>query len=83
MRQKQKFHNNNIVLCSTHIPQVKDEAVSLVKAVPADRDFSCPHTAATLDLEQPLDNHFVCDDMLKPGSHASFLGDINLKGFKY
>lgn len=58
-----------------HIPQVQDEAVSLVEAVPADRHLCRPHCAATLDLEKPLDDHFIGDDVLEPGGHAPFLRD--------
>lgn len=72
------FRNNHNVLRSTlppctYISQVKDKAVSLVEAVPADRHLGCPHSAATLDLEKSLDNHLVRDNMLEPRGHAAFL----------
>lgn len=80
------FHNNHIVLRSTvphtYIPKVKDKAVSLVETVPAERHFSCPHTAATLDLEKSLDIHLVRNDMFEPGGHAPFLRGKSLKGLK-
>lgn len=59
----------------THITQVQDEAVSLVEAVPADRHLRRPDSTATFDLEQPLHNHLVGDDMLEPRGHAPFLDD--------
>lgn len=34
----------------THITQVQDEAVSLVKAVPADWHFCCSDNTPTFDL---------------------------------
>lgn len=82
------FHNNPIVFPnalhpSAYIPQVQDEAVPLVEAVPADRHLRRPHRAATLDLEKSLDNHLVGDDVLEPGGHAPLLRDKSSKGFKF
>lgn len=57
----------------THISQVQDEAVSLVEAVPADRHLCCPDNTATFDLEHPLHDHLVSDDVLEPRRHAPFL----------
>lgn len=81
------FHNNPIMLLSTllpctYIPQVKNKAVSLVEAVPADRHFRGSHSAATLDLEKSLDNHLIRDDVLEPRGHAPFLKDKILNGPK-
>lgn len=81
------FHNHPIVFPSAlppsaHIPQVQDEAVSLVEAVPADCHLRRPHRAATLDLEKPLDIHLVGDDVLEPGGHASCLRNGSLKSLK-
>lgn len=81
------FHNNPIVFPnalppSAYVPQVQDEAVPLVEAIPADCHLRRPHSAATLDLEKPLDNHLVGDDVLEPGGHAPLLRDKSLKGLK-
>lgn len=65
----------DLFLLLTHISQVQDEAVSLVEAVPADRNLCRPDSAAAFDLKQPLHNHLVGDDMLKSRGHAPFLKD--------
>lgn len=63
------------LLSLTHSSQVQDEAVSLVEAVPADRHLRCPDSTATFDLEHPLHNHLISDDVLEPRRHAPFLED--------
>lgn len=57
----------------THTTQVEDEAVSLVEAVPADRHLRRPDSMATFDLEQPLHDHLIGDNMPEPRGHAPFL----------
>lgn len=59
----------------THISQVQDETVSLVEAVPTDRHLRCPDNTTTFDLEHPLHNHLVGDDVLEPRSDAPLLED--------
>lgn len=71
------------LLRPTHISQVQDETVSPVEAVPADRHLCRPHGAPTFDLEQPLHDHFIRDDVLESRGHAPFLKDksqiLNIK----
>lgn len=64
-----------VLLSLTHVSQVQDEAVSLVEAVPADSHLCCPDRSATFDLEHPLHNYLVSDNVLEPRCHASFLED--------
>lgn len=57
----------------THVAEVQDEAVALVKAVPADWDLCSPYDTPTFDLEHTLNHYLVGDDMLEPWSDSSFL----------
>ena len=61
------------MVCTTHISQVHDEAVSLVEAVPADRHLRCPDNTPTFDLQHTLHGDLIGDDVPEPRSHASFL----------
>lgn len=50
----------------THVAEVQDEAVALVKAVPANWHLCSPNNTTTFDLEHTLNHHLIGDDVFKP-----------------
>lgn len=61
-----KLQKDPVHLMSTHIAEVQDEAISLVKAVPADGDLRCPDDTSTFHLQQTLNSNLIGDDVLEP-----------------
>lgn len=56
-----------------HLPQVDDEAVSLVEALPSHLHLRGSDGPATLDVQQALHIRVIGHHVLEPRSHAPFL----------